>query len=175
MEIDLRSLIIGVLAASFGFVLTMLWDLWKSHREESRRTVAILRAIEAELKENIEIAKFNTIHLEIEMRALNDRESTVIGATVPFKHGILDLLKINLPEKLLERESLLSMLSNITIAVWRLNHGMLNRQTYHDANMTTTNLHQNMKLWNMTLLGQLKKLPDIVEDALKELKQLNSQ
>ena len=60
------------------------------------------------------------------------------------------------------------------MAVWRLNHGMLNRQTYHDANMTNTSLHQNMKLWNMTLLEQLKKLPDSVGDALKELKQLNS-
>ena len=101
MEIDFRSLIIAAFSTSFGFVLKMLWDLWKSHREETRSTLAILHAIEDELKENLEIAKFNTTHLEIEMRALNDRGTTVIRATVPFKHGIFDLLKISLPKRYL--------------------------------------------------------------------------
>jgi len=68
----LTGLITGVLATTIGFGLTMLWDLWKLHREDRRKTTAVLLAIAHELKENLEIVKVNRQFLEAELPILKE-------------------------------------------------------------------------------------------------------
>jgi len=62
----LTGLITGVLATTIGFGLTMLWDLWKLHREDRRKTTAVLLAIAHELKENLEKVNLPTKLLQNE-------------------------------------------------------------------------------------------------------------
>lgn len=169
----LTGLITGVLATTLGFGLTMLWDLWKFRREDGRRNAAVLRAVKHELNENLEIATSNKKLLEAEIPVLEEGKHLIV-ATVPFKQAIWELLKVNLPEKLLEKESLLSTLSNLAMAASHLNEGMSSRQTYRDTSANNTAFSQNMKGRNSMLISQIKELSNGIDGALKELKQLDS-
>src|SRR3972149_6790602 len=68
----LTGLITGVLATTIGFSVTLLWDLWKLHRVDRRKTTAVLLAIAHELKENLEIVKVNRQFLEADLPILKE-------------------------------------------------------------------------------------------------------
>ncbi len=168
----LTGLLTGVLATTIGFGLTMLWDLWKFRREDNRKTAAVLLAVEHELIENLEIAKANKQLLEAEIPVL-DEGKHLIAATLPFKQGIWELLKINLPDKLLEKESLLAMLRDIYMATSHINEGMSSRQVYRDTSANNTAFGQNMKGRNSMLIAQMEELSSNIDSAINELDKLN--
>lgn len=47
------GVIIGVLASAFGFVLTMLWDIYKNHRDKMLKDKAVSIALHHEITNNI--------------------------------------------------------------------------------------------------------------------------
>jgi hypothetical protein len=169
----LTGLITGVLATTIGFGLTMLWDLWKLHREDRRKTTAVLLAIVHELKENLEIVKVNRQFLEVELPILKEGKH-LIGSTLPFKHGMWDLLKVNLPAKLLQSESLLAKLRDLSLSASHLNEGMYSRQIYRDTSSNNTAFGQNMKGRNATLIAEMDELSKDIDGALTGLAQLSS-
>src|SRR3989344_6480593 len=169
----LTGLITGVLATTIGFGLTMLWDLWKLHREDGRKITAILLAISHELKENLEIMKANRQLLEAELPILNTGKH-LIGSTLPFKHGMWDLLKVNLPAKLLQKESLLAKLRDLSLSASHLNEGMSSRQIYRDTSSNNTAFGQNMKGRNTTLIAEMDELSKDIDGVIVGLAQLSS-
>lgn len=168
----ITGLITGVLATSIGFGFTMIWDLWKMNREQKQKTDSILRAIERELKENQGIAKSNKEFLEAELPVLKEGKH-LIGATQPFKKEIWDLLKINLPNKLLKNESLLSLLSGLSMSACHINEGMGSRQVYRDTSANNTAFSENMNGRNSILISQIEKLLVNIETGITEINKLN--
>jgi len=132
----LTGLITGVLATTIGFGLTMLWDLWKLHREDRRKTTAVLLAIAHELKENLE--------------------------------------KVNLPTKLLQNESLLAKLRDLSLTASHLNEGMSSRQIYRDTSSNNTAFGQNMRGRNTTLITEMDELSKGIDGVIVGLAQLSS-
>lgn len=168
----ITGLIVGVLATVVGFGLTMAWDLWKFHREDKRKTAAILLAVKHELEENLEIAKANRQLLEAELPVL-DEGKHLIAATLPFKQGIWDLLKVNLPDKLLQKEALLSQLRDISMSACHLNEGLSSRQVYRDTSANNTAFGQNMKGRNSMLIAEMDALSKNVNGAINDLVSLS--
>jgi hypothetical protein len=168
----LTGLITGVLATAIGFGLTMLWDLWKLRREDRQKTTAVFRAIAHELKENLEIVKVNRQFLEAELPVLKEGKH-LIGSTLPFKHGMWGILKVNLPTKLLLNESLLAKLRDLSLTASHLNEGMFSRQTYRDTSSNNTAFGQNMTGRNVTLIAEMDKLSKAIDGALTDLVQLS--
>ncbi len=164
----ITGLITGVIATSIGFSFTMLWDLWKINRDQKQKTDSVLKAIENELQENIEIGKANKDLFEAELPVLKEGKHLIV-ATLPFKKEIWDLLKLNLPNKLLKNETLLSTLSSITMSASHLNEGMNSRQVYRDTSANNTAFSENMKGRNSMLISQIEELLKNIETAINEL------
>ena len=83
----------GVIATLIGFVLTMLWDLWKTRRADRKQAKGVLRALKHECDENVAIVETNHRPLSAEAllaRARNhpirmsasDGESYMVTRTV---------------------------------------------------------------------------------------------
>lgn len=167
------GLISGVLATIAGFALTMVWDVWKLRREATRRARSVLIALEHELSENLDLIAINRKLIENELAILDNGHHS-IPTLIPFNHGMWDLMKTNLPDALLEHETLLVKLRDITFSAIHLNEGITSRQTYKDTGSIITTFAQNMKNRNNLLVAELDAFTKTVEEGLSELKLVKS-
>ena len=159
----------GVLATTIGFVLTMIWDLWKTWRTERKRDRDVVRAILSECEENVTIAQTNTTMLRLELKLLSG-QTFLISTAVPFKTGLWETLRPNMPRKLLSNIELLSLLRDISSQLGFLNEGFRSRQTYKDASGAMSNFFDRVKGMDEHLQEHIEKLNDMLTRASVQLR-----
>jgi hypothetical protein len=162
------GLISGALATLLGFAFTMVWDVWKGMREESKRSKAILRALKTEFEVNLDISAVNTELLDSELKLLGEGKH-LIPALVPFKHGFWDLLKSNIPDKVLHDTESLTKFREVALVVSRLNEGIRSRQTYKDTSGAMGNFNARLKSSDALLISGVKQLTEVTKAALERL------
>ncbi len=170
---ELSDFVLGVISGSAatlaGFGFTMAWDLWKIRREEKCRNQAIVRAVKHELDENVEIGKANLKLLDEESKMLS--EGYLLVPMLPFKDGIWDLLKANLPDKLLIQTELLTGLRDASIGALHLNAGTNSRQAYKDTSGAMSNFRQTIKIRNDLLVAEIKEFTSGIEKLFQLLQE----
>ena len=67
----------GVLATTFGFVLTMLYERYKDGKREKKEKTKILLLLSNELSDNLEIAKENSKLFSLDIELINHRREFV--------------------------------------------------------------------------------------------------
>lgn len=159
----------GVIATLIGFVLTMLWDVWKTWRTDRKHDKAVLRALQYECEENAAVAQQNVNLFEQELHALAESKFLIV-TTIPFKSGLWDVLRPSIPTKVLAHVDLLSLLRDISSLVAHLNEGFRSRQTYKDTSGAMSNFTDRLKLLDEHLHGQVKELQELLSRATQELK-----
>ena len=166
--------ILGVISGSaatlVGFGFTMAWDLWKIRHEDKRRGRAILRAVKHELEENGEIANANLKLLNEESAYLSKREHLLV-LLQPFKPGVWDLLKANLPDELLAQTDLLVELRDMSFGVSHLNEGIASRQTFKDTSGAMSNFSETLTNRNGLLNSEIQQFMAKREKVLQLFKQ----
>lgn len=167
-----NDFIIGVISGSAatlaGFSFTIAWDLWKMRREDKRRTRAMLAAVWHEMDENDQIANTNLSILKQELTCLPKFEQTLI-LLQPFKYGVWELLKANLPDKLLANTKLLVGLRDESFSVSRLNEAIASRQRYKDTSGAMGNFTQVLTLRNQEIVAEINKFFVGREETLRLL------
>ena len=158
----------GVFATLIGFVLTMIWDVWKTSRTEKKRDKAILKALQHECEENATVALQNGALFDQELQVLAEGKFLIV-AMVPFKSGLWEVLRPSIPTKLLSNAELLSVLRDISLLVAHLNEGFRSRQTYKDTSGAMSNFTDRLKMLDELLQGQVKQLQKLLAQAATQL------
>ena len=161
------GLVSGVLATVLGFVLTMVWEIWRERRAEVSRVRGICAALIYELEENHTVLTANRALLENEQHLLI-ASTFQLGTLLPFKHDMWFILKSNLPSRFLTESTTLPSIRDAALAAVHLNDGGASRQTYKDTSGAMSNFIQTLKQRNAGLLEELGRYESTLAKARGE-------
>src|SRR6185436_14055386 len=87
------GLISGLIGAAFGFLLYILWELWKEKRVTGERNRALQEIIEADLSTNLGRIRHNLSTLKQELNAL-PKQMTIIEPLPFLRMGFWEILRL---------------------------------------------------------------------------------
>jgi hypothetical protein len=146
----------GVAATILGFLLTILWDIYKMQRESAERDNAIMKAIGEELLSNKKSCERNLAFINAELSVLNERKSIVSPLTI-MKTGFWDIAKINFP-KILFHGNRLANLRNIASLIEQANEEIRSRENYRIYNGAMSNYTNKMQSYDENIFEALQVL-----------------
>src|SRR5437762_1140520 len=147
----------GVVATVLGFGLTMAWDYIKYRRETGEREAAVLRAVREEITDNTSVAEQNLMILTQEIQVLKEQKS-VVAPLQPLQNGMWDLVRLNLPQKLVKSPDVLSGLRQTANVISYMTETIRSRENYRITNGAMSNYHDRMRLYDETLLDLHQRL-----------------
>ena len=157
--------IIGVLAASFGFILTMVWDIYKSYKDKNDKTISI--ALRHEIESNINILRNNKELLNQELEAIKNQE-TVVNPLTPLHNQMWSAVILNMPNKLVRNPQLLESLRDATYALTTISETVASRENYRINNATNTGLQNKLKIYDGIILDQTQQTLESLETLVQE-------
>src|SRR6185436_9752676 len=89
----LLGLISGLIGAAFGFVLYILWELWKEKRATCDRNRALEEIIEADLSTNLGRIRHNLSALKQELDWL-PKKMTIVEPLPLLRVGFWEILRL---------------------------------------------------------------------------------
>lgn len=157
-----KGFISGLIATLIGFVLTMLWDIYKNNRDKTEKDKIITKLIQDTLNENLGyIANIKTV-LTQEIAALNQNQSIVTNITT-LKNDFWDLIKFNIPKDLLKNNGLLKKLQDISSLAKSINENINSREIYRLNNGAMTNFEIRLRYYDDLILSEIEKLKGFIE------------
>lgn len=167
----LMGLIVGVLATTLGFTLTLAWEIIKKHKEAKDLEKRLERFVGMELTENRRILYRNRRLLEDELQALDENKMSLISLT-PFRMGFWELLKSHLPFPGKYREDLtvLYLLAIVELAS-DMNETIRNRETFKVQNTVTVDFVAQLRKYDEWLSGYNQMLLEKMEQVDPEIKE----
>ena len=120
----------GVIATSFGSLLTMLFYHLTYKKEKKERETAILLAFKEELESNSSIIEDNKKIIEEELKLLQEFSEKIVKTPLNLlESGFWDLVKINLPQKLV-KAGILVKIRNIVLLTNKINEEIRSRENF---------------------------------------------
>lgn len=155
-----QGLMSGVLATLIGFGLTMIWDLWKTRRDEEHKDRAMLRALKAQvdLNADILIGQGNVIRKELEVMQTGRH---LLEPLVQLHSDLWDLAKNNLPKQL-TNEDTVTALFRTSLASQQVNEWIRSREEHRLHNRAMSDFTETYQKIDHAILRAL-------ESAQKEL------
>ena len=157
----IKGFISGVIATIIGFILTMLWDIYKSIRETKEREGRVLLAIKEDLNSNIVILSDNFDLISKELEYIKSGTS-LVNPLVPLKTGFWELVKIYLPKKLV-KEDILIKIRDIVRNSEHINEMIQSRENFRIHNMALTNFGAQLKKYDGIILEQMQNILDLID------------
>lgn len=139
----------GVAATVLGFVLTIVWDLYKMRRDAREREGVMQRAVSEELTENTVALQHDLDLIQNELAVLSEGKS-VVQPLMLFKTGFWDVAKINLPATFLGGDRLLK-LRNIVSLAEACNEQIRSRENYRIHNGAMSNYASRLSQYDEPL------------------------
>lgn len=161
----LSGFISGVAATLVGFLCTILWDVYKYRRDVSERDKSILKVVQHDLEENRQLATENKAMLKQELEVL-DKRKELVPPLLLMKTGFWDLLKANLPKKLIKNTDLLERIQALSLLASHINEEIRSRQNYKNASSMMSNYNETIKIHDGILISDLDRLTKGLDDAL---------
>ncbi len=163
----LKGLIAGVISTLIGFGLTMVWDIVRFRREAKQRDESVLSAVKGESLTNLDILRGNQALLKQEL-AILDKNQRIVGPLLALRTGSWDVLRINLPKKLVREPQSLIKISEISTLTDRVNEFIRSRENFRIHNGAMTNFSSYIRIYDEALVKQNEAL----EKGLEDLKAL---
>jgi hypothetical protein len=164
----LIGVITGVIATIIGFVLTMIWDVYKNGRESKNRQEAVLSAGKGEYDYNLETMKFNMDLLKHEIEVI-DQKRVIVEPLMQLQNSFWDLIKIQIPKNLTNGE-ILRKIRYVAQQINQINETLRSREDYRVNNQAMSNFHIRLKSYDELLIKFMNNLgPSIIElkDVIK--------
>lgn len=156
-----KGFISGIIATIIGFILTMLWDSYKSIRDSKEREGRVLLAIKEDLSSNIAIIGNNLDLISKELEYIN-RGTSLVNPLVLLKTGFWELTKIYLP-KILLKGSMLSKIRDIVRNSEYVNEAIRSRENLRINNMVLSNLGNQLKKYDEIIIREMKEIFDLID------------
>jgi hypothetical protein len=146
----------GVVATVIGFLLAIMWDLYKMRTEGQERTQVALVAITEELALNKKLIERNVALLRKDLEGLPEKKSVVQPLSL-LKTGFWDVAKVSLSRNALRPDKLLR-LRNVLALAEQVNEEIRSRETYRLHNGAMSNFHDHLGIYDGALLETLEEL-----------------
>ena len=156
-----KGFISGLIATLLGFVLTMLWDIFKNYRDNKRKDKIINKLIRDVLNENITYIQSINYVLTEELKILNQRQFIVTNITI-LKNDFWEIIKFNIPKDLLKENNLLKRLQDISSLTKSINENINSREIYRLNNNAMTNFSANMQHYDELIIQENTKLNELI-------------
>jgi hypothetical protein len=161
----LSGFLSGVIATIIGFLLTMLWDIYKYRRDSGKRDKSVLNSIREELISNKSIVLKNQQMLQQEMDLLS--KNIMVGSPLStLQGGFWDLVKINLPNQFIKGNSLISV-RKIALLTDEINEIIRNRENYKLFNGFASDYSNRLRSYDQLLYLhclEIVKLFEIIQN-----------
>ena len=158
----------GVVLALLGFLLTVAWEVRKLRRESQHREKVVTRALKEEMLANVEILKNNQALLSGEL-AIIDQDKTLVAPLDQLHAGFWDLVKVNLPQKVLTEPDFLAEVREISQLTDQVNETVRSRESYRIHNGAMSNYSSRMKKYDQILMEYNQKLLTALETVKPRL------
>lgn len=170
MEISqwMSGFLSGVAATLVGFLFTVLWDVYKYRRDVSERDKQILKVVQHDLEENRHLIIENRSMLDQELKIIDQRKE-LVRPLLLLKTGFWDLLKANLPRRLVKNIELLERIQALSLIANHINEGIRSRQNYKNASSAMTNYNSTIRIYGEILVSDLNRIAKGLDDVLAEL------
>ena len=161
----------GVGATIVGFICTMLWDIFKHHRDVSSRSNAVIGAVRQDLEENLAILLENREFLNHEVSALAQGQELIPPLKL-LNSSFWEIVKLERPEKLVSNTLLFGQLQELSQLISYLNDCVQARQIYKLNNAAMSNYFSLLKRHDEILLLQFEQLRSHIDEPLAELQKI---
>ena len=152
-----KGFISGLIATLIGFILTMLWDIYKNQRDRITKDKIIKTLIKDTLSENETYIDSIELVLTHEVAVLSQRQSIVTNITT-LKNDFWDFIKFNIPKDLLKNNGLLKNLQDILSLTKSINENIHSRETYRLNNGAMDNFVTRLGYYDNLILSEIEKL-----------------
>ena len=146
----------GVIATVVGFLLAIMWDLYKIRTEGRERTQTAVAAIAEELSANQRLIERNMTLLRKDLEVLPEKKSVIQPLSL-LKTGFWDVAKISLTRGALPPGQLMKLRHAVSLAE-QANEEIRSRETYRLHNGAMSNYHDHLAIYNAALLKTLEEL-----------------
>lgn len=124
-----NDFISGIAATIVGFIFTMLWGIYKYHRDTSQRDNSIIKIVHHELEENRQAALENIKLIEEELTIL-DNKKEIVRPLLLMKPGFWGVLKGIIPKKLIKNIELIENIQSVSLLASHINEQIRSSQNY---------------------------------------------
>ena len=146
----INGILIGAGTTTFGFVLTMVWDVWKTRREKKSLQDNLLNLLSDELEYNaIVVKKGKELVLE-ELKYLEEKETIVSALDIP-RADFWEVFKHNYDPKFFSNEQI-AIIKEIYSKIHSIAVNIESRENYRISNGAMSNFSDRMKIYNLLLL-----------------------
>jgi hypothetical protein len=154
----------GVFATIIGFVLTMIWDLWKDRRQKADRRRIVENAVGADLIVNVERIRRNLTAVREELSVL-DQKMSIVAPLALLRTGFWDVAKLYPPGDTMSPDDMTKLheLMNLTEQV---NEGIRSRETFRQHNGAMSNFSSQMRIRDEGLIEDLTLLEKEIFDTV---------
>jgi hypothetical protein len=164
-------LISAIVGAILGSLFAVLWDMHKSRIERSLKDQAILSELKGQTSENVSSILANQELLNREVEVLEQHRTTLQPLRL-LETGAWPLMRIDVPQQLQSRASLLSMIQKNTRLTSSVDELITARETYKQFNAAETVYYQQLLLYDRALLKQEEDLFSLTSQLNQQLQQI---
>ncbi len=167
MSDDVKNMLLGAGLTTFGFILTMIWDLYKSNSESSNKEKRLKSLLSNDIKKLKErLAKLDEI-VRDELEVMNNNQTLVLS--LPHLNLMYPgILLIERPKFLESNNSLAEKLFELEVETSYLNELIAAREAHKTNNGAMTNYMSRLKTQNEVILTYILRVQECLNS--EELK-----
>jgi hypothetical protein len=158
----LNGFLAGVGATIFGFVLTMIWDCWKSNQQRKQLQDNLLTLLSDEIEYNSSIIKNNKSLITQELGYLKENKSIVNALDIPRK-DFWEVFKLNYDYKFFSIEQV-KYVKDIYFIISSIIENIQSRESYRISNQAMSNFHTRMEKYDSILIDLFDRFKNLSSD-----------
>lgn len=164
ISIDYFSFFTGVFVALLGVFLNILWEIYKSKKQEKNSITAIVN----ELKTNISVLADNKRIVLRELQIIESGKNVVIPV-LELNHNFSSFLIINCPIIFKKQIELLEDVRKISKLTNSLNKTIQSRESYRINNGAMNNYNTRVKIYDEILRDLIVELEILLPSFISKL------
>jgi len=169
----LEKLLLILISVLLAFTLTTAYQTYQNYSNNKKKEKAIIIAFSEDLKANLIIVNKNQTRIKNELKEIG-KNTIMINSLDVLQSGFFDLLKIYLPQKLAEPETL-SEIRNIYLITNGINGNIQSRETFRTNNdQTKQYFYHWIQKYDEILLGYMEALTKNIEIFSPKIEKYNS-
>jgi hypothetical protein len=162
-----KGFLSGLIATIIGFILTMVWDLWKTYRDKRSKDKVVYKLILDVLKENKKVISDNNYILNEELQLLPQRQFALVPLYY-LNNEFWEIIKFNVPKELLGTNDLLKKLQDISTLTKQVIANITNRESYKNSNGANSAIGGNLEKYDNLILQMNSALDEKIDNFLSE-------
>jgi hypothetical protein len=162
-----KGFISGLFATLIGFLLTIIWDIYKYRRDNKEKENNINNLINNTISENFEYIELIEYALTQEMEVLDERKN-VVASLPTLRDDFGDFLKYNMPKNHAKNEKFMENFQKMLVKTRYINQNIIGRETFKLNNEGMLYFERRLKIYNESILKEISEIKSLYIDFKKD-------